>query len=265
MLTHIHSRDNGLVKEYVRLCGDRGFRRETRRFVIEGVRLCADALASGVRVGAAFFTSSAAARCPELIGALEQSGAAVYEIADPVAQKMADTRNPQGLFCTAALPEEKLRPEALGPDGLYLALENLQDPGNMGTVLRTAEALGIGGVLLSADSTDIWSPKAVRAGMGAVFRLPVAVVPDLPGLLERMGARGMETLAAVPDAQARSIREVRPAGGAVIAIGNEGAGLTPACIRACRQRVTIPMRGRAESLNAAGASAILMWELMKGR
>ena len=264
-MTRIQSRDNGLVKEYVRLCGDRRLRRETRRFVIEGARLCADALASGVRVEQAFLTLPAAGRSPELAAALEKAGAAVYEISDSVAQKMADTRNPQGIFCTAVLPSEIFRPEAVDRSGVYAALENLQDPGNLGTVLRTAEALGLDGVLLSEDSADVYSPKAVRAGMGAVFRLPVAWAPDLPELLTRLGGEGMETLAAVPDAQARSIRDVRPAGGAVIVIGNEGAGLTPECIRACRQRVTIPMRGRAESLNAAGASAILMWELIRNR
>ena len=264
-MERIQSRENGLVREYVRLRDDRGYRYGSRRFVLEGARLCGDALRSGVPIPRAFFTDRALGRHGELAAGLAAGGAAVYLVGDPVEQKLADTRTSQGVFAVAAMLDKTLEPDTIDRNGAYAALEGLQDPGNLGTVLRTAEAMGLDGVLLSAGCTDIYGPKAVRAGMGAVFRLPFWVAEDLPAALRRLGERGLATLASVPDPGARSILTVRQLAGVVVAVGNEGSGLTPACIQACRERVTIPMKGRAESLNAAGAAAILMWELMKNR
>lgn len=265
VLEQIRSRENGLVREYVRLRDDRRQRYAARRFVLEGVRLCGDALRSGVPIDRAFFTARALAHQAGLAAELTASGAAVWEIDDPVARKMGDTRTPQGVFAIAAMLDKNLEPDTIDRNGVYVALENLQDPGNLGTVLRTAEALGLGGVLLSTGCADVYGPKTVRASMGAVFRLPVWPTEDLPDVLRQLSGRGLLTLASVPDASAGSILAVAPRGGAVVAVGNEGAGLTAECAAACRERVTIPMRGRAESLNAAGAAAILMWELMKNR
>lgn len=261
----IQSRENGLVREYVRLRGDRAYRYGSRRFVLEGVRLCMDALRSGLIVERAFFSGRALGHHGELAAELAAGGAGVFEISGPVEQKLSDTRAPQGVFAVARMLDKMLEPDTIDRNGVYAALEDLQDPGNLGTVLRTAEALGLDGVLLSAGCTDIYGPKTVRASMGAVFRLPLCAAADLPALLRRLSDRGILTLASVPDAEAGSILAARPAAGAVVAVGNEGAGLTAECIAACRERVTIPMKGRAESLNAAGAAAILMWELMKNR
>ena len=132
-------------------------------------------------------------------------------------------------------------------------------------MLRSAEALGVDGVLLSPGCADVYSPKVVRASMGAVFRLPVYEIPTLPGALAKLRAHGMTALAAVPDRDVPDIAAEALSGGIVMCVGNEGAGLTPECIEACGRRVTIRMKGRAESLNAAAAAAILLWEIEKRR
>ncbi|MDR3551690.1 MAG: RNA methyltransferase, partial [Clostridia bacterium] len=130
---------------------------------------------------------------------------------------------------------------------------------------RSAEALGVDGVLLSPGCADLWSPKVVRASMGAVFRLKVYELQDFCGTLRALRAQGMKTLAATADAGADDLTREPLSGGIVACVGNEGAGLSAGCLSVCDKRVTIRMKGRAESLNAAAAAAILMWEIEKQR
>ena len=144
-----------------------------------------------------------------------------------------------------------------------MAVENLQDPGNLGAVLRTAEALGLSGVLLAGNCCDVYSPKVLRASMGAVFRLPFRSVERLADAAPTLRQTGFALYAAVPDRTAKRVTELSFEKPSIIAVGNEGNGLEAETVAACGQAVTIPMRGRAESLNAAASAAILMWELMR--
>ena len=263
-MTSLSSRDNPLVKDFVRLCSDRGYREQSGRIAIEGSRLCRDALSSGLAPESIFITRDALEKYKEadiILG----SGAPVYEITGPVAAKMADTKNPQGIFLTAFVLDKKLRFTKIDIGGAYIALENLQDPGNMGTILRTAEALGLDGVIMSADCADIYSPKVLRGTMGAAFRLPSYETENIADTLTELSQKGMKTVASVADRSASSVLKADLHGGVVAVIGNEGNGLTDSCIAACNIRVTIPMGGRAESLNASAAASILMWEISKSR
>ena len=142
-------------------------------------------------------------------------------------------------------------------------LEDIQDPSNLGTVLRTAEALGIGGVILTRGCCDVYSPKVLRGSMGAVFRLPMALVETMPPAVNALEHKGFVAMAAVPDREAEPITHVRFSSPSIVLVGNEGNGLKPETIRACQRRVTIPMLGRAESLNASVAASLLMWEMMR--
>ena len=143
----------------------------------------------------------------------------------------------------------------------FLALDNLQDPGNLGTILRTAEALNVTGIVLSADCCDIYSPKVVRGSMGAVFRLPFVVSDTISGYLNAHSE--LESYAAVVSASADKITTTPFVSPCIVAVGNEGNGLKEETISACKHKITIPMEGRAESLNAAVAASIIMWEMMK--
>lgn len=263
-MTGIASRDNANIKEYLHLRASAAVRKKNGRFVLEGARLVGDALESGAALEKAFFTQQALEKHAAIAGALAAAGTQLFTITPPVAEKLADTGSPQGIFCTAAMPRGLSR-ERVAQGGDYLACETVQDPGNMGTILRTAEALGAGGVLLSQTCVDVFSPKVVRASMGAVFRLPVLEAADFCEFLRALARQGFTTIAAVPSPDAESILSLRCGKNIVAVIGNEGAGLTPECEAACTVRAHIPMRGRAESLNAAAAASILLWELLKGR
>lgn len=261
----ISSRDNKLIRDYIALRDDKHKRRELGKFVIEGARLAKDALHSGAQIGAAFVSPQAREHYLEVCTALDEAGIEVYDITAGVAHFLADTKNEQGIFCIIEIAGITLELENFSADGAYLALENIQDPGNLGTMLRTAEAMGLDGAILSEGCTDVYSPKTVRASMGAVFRLPIIVGSNLLQDITLLKSKGVKFYAAVADSDAKSILETDLSGGVVIVIGNEGSGLTKECQNACDQSVTIRMRGRAESLNAAAAGSVIMWEMTKHR
>lgn len=185
-----------------------------------------------------------------------------YLVAGHVAGLLSSTKSPQGVFCQCRWPQGLLAGDAAG-GGSCAVLEDLQDPGNLGTILRTAEALGIGRVVLLGDCCDPLSPKALRASMGAVFRLGLSLERSRQGLFSRLRGEGFRLLASVPDSAALPVTEVDfSQGPCAVFIGNEGNGLSQETIAQC-QRVTIPMAGRAESLNASAAATILLWEMAR--
>ncbi len=255
------SRENPLVKEIHKLLGDAKARRKSGRFVIEGARLCEDAARSGIRVIAALVTASAKERYAAQWQAVEAVSEACYDIAPTVSAHLSETKSPQGLFCLCDMRADMT--VCVKADGVYLALEDVQDPGNLGTMLRTAEAFGVDGVLLSKGCCDLYNPKVLRASMGGVFRLPLCVCDDFVQMLADC-AQTLPVLASVVDRDAASVTTM-PKNGAVAVIGNEGNGMSAAAIAACTQRVTIPMAGRAESLNASMAAGIVLWELCRER
>ncbi|MBQ7064210.1 MAG: RNA methyltransferase [Firmicutes bacterium] len=177
---------------------------------------------------------------------------------------LADTKNPQGIM--AVVEQRFFTPEDLtgGPEPFVLVLENLQDPGNAGGMLRTMDAAGMSGLLCSRGTVDIYSPKAVRASMGSLFHLPVAYTDDLPGVLAGWSGRGIHLIAAHLEGS-RSLYDTDLTGPAAVLIGNEGNGLTPQITALCRDRVRIPQPGRAESLNALTAAAIIIYETLRQR
>ena len=145
-------------------------------------------------------------------------------------------------------------------NGKYVALENINDPANLGAISRTAEALGADGLILSSGSCDPYSPKALRASMGTLLRMPIFVFGDFAA---EMKSCGLKFYACVPSAADESISNVKFLPGCAVMIGNEANGLTEETKAAAHKKITVPMRGRAESLNAAAAAAIAVWEMMK--
>jgi len=250
----ISSRDNPHIKAAVRLRDAAG---DHMRFFLEGFRLCADALDSGYAPAQVFLTQ--AARAKYGTEPLEQAAGQVFGITEAVAEKLGDTKSPQGVFGVFQRQEKRDIQEFWRPGGKYIALENVQDPGNLGAISRTAEALGIDGLLV-CGGCDVFHPKALRASMGALLRLPVTQADDLPAALRDSI---LPCYAAVPDRDAGSIRGRDFTRGGVIAVGSEAHGLSEETIAACGHKITVPMQGRAESLNAAAAAAILMWEMVR--
>ena len=256
----ITSKDNEIVKEASRLTESAKYRREKGCFAAEGVRLCFDGALSGADIVCFLYTADAAEKYPEEYVLLRQRAARSEEVSAKLFNRLADTKTPQGFFCIFRMPDKKSGSFEIEPLKRYAALENIQDPSNLGTILRTAEALGTDGVILSDDCCDVFSPKVVRGSMGAVFRVPVRIEQDFTEFVRQLTQQGINTYASTPR-EADDIRETDLSRGGVMLIGNEGNGLKQETISACSCRVRIEMKGRAESLNAAAAAAILLYRL----
>ena len=225
----ITSRKSSVVKNAAALLQKAENRSEAGLFMAEGARLCADAARSQTEIAACFFTENAA-------------------------KKYKDYLDPDGLPVSA---ESDTR-----PCRHVLVMENIQDPSNMGNVLRTAEALGVRHLALVGTCCDVYAPKVLRGSMGAVFRLGIRRFETAEDCLKVLHAENITSLAAVPDSAATPITTIPfETGNWAVWIGNEGNGLTNEAIEHCHDRVTIPMRGRAESFNASTAAAIVLWEM----
>jgi TrmH family RNA methyltransferase len=218
---------------------------------IEGENLLSEAVGSRVTIGTVFVRegSEAELQRPALANL---SAAHVVVLSRDVFASAVDTGSPQGIAAMIEIPE----PEAAGTDGISLVLEALQDPGNLGTLLRSAEAFGIQRVFLTRDSVSAWNPKTVRASAGSVFRMPV-----VRSTLQEIAAQlqSAKVMAAVAHGtSAVSANELDWTTPCAILIGNEGAGLSPAALAMADVQVRIPCS--VESLNASVAGAILMYE-----
>jgi RNA methyltransferase, TrmH family len=256
----IVSPSNAQVKQIRSLAADRKERRRERLFMLEGVRLVADALASGADLTLALYAPDQIAAHAEGQGLLAQLER--HPRAHPATQQAlaaaADTVHPQGVVALARWPQI-----APGEPGVVLVIDALQDPGNLGTLLRSAEAVGVAQVLCSVGTVDVYSPKVVRAAMGAHFRL--AVEQDLGW--EAVGER----LALVDHVYAAEAGGGMPYYAAdwrqpsALILGSEAHGLSEAAQSYATRQVAIPMRGGAESLNAAVAGSVILFEALRQR
>ena len=202
-------------------------------------------------------TESAMAKYPQTAAALRDSGELTV-ISQEVAEYISDTKAPQGMFAIA----EKPVGNAISDQASRLVLlDGVQDPGNVGTILRTAEALGFDGAALSPDCADVWSPKTLRASMGSALRLP-CIIGELPGLISGLKSSGFTVYGSMLDSSAARLGTFGVPERSAVVIGSEGAGISAETAKACDQAVYIPISG-AESLNAGAAAAILLWELSK--
>lgn len=257
-LREITSSSNEICKRVKKLLSSRSFRRESESFVAEGKRLFADALASGLQPLELLLSDGLSDRERQDYAACCER---VYLLPQSLMASLSDTRTPQGVMAVFPLPKPSAVP-ALSGDKL-LILVSLQDPGNVGTILRTAEAFGIDRVILSADCPDLYSPKLLRATMGGVFRLPITVTSDIPGVVGALRAQGVRVFAAALHEGAQPLGGLDLRGRVCAVVGNEGNGLPDEIIGICSGAAIIPMRGAAQSLNAAMAAGIFLWEMTK--
>lgn len=236
-------------------------RRADGVFLAEGFKMFEEA--PGELVREVYVTSGALEKAvsrPVLRKKLEEAG---YEtVTEELFSKMSDTRSPQGILCVLRQPVYRLEQMLDRPDPLLVVLENLQDPGNLGTIVRTGEGAGITGVIMSGGTVDIFNPKTIRSTMGSVFRAKLCRAPA-ETIFDALDRRGTPLYAAALSPQAQDVRQAQLKGAAV-AVGNEARGVSPALLRRSQGQVVIPIQG-AESLNAGVAAALLMWEMRRSR
>jgi TrmH family RNA methyltransferase len=252
----------------VRDLGRRRGRERRGLALAEGVRLVEEALAAGIEVrGAAVSpTLEATSRGKSLVEALRAAGVRLEAVSDDALAGLADTEQPQGIVAIIAPPRWALDHIDLGHRRPAVVLDGVQDPGNVGTMVRTALGLGAAGVVALKGTAELANPKVIRSTMGALFRLP-CVASDADGFLAWARERGAEVWVAAMDGE--PVARVLAGGPATrpvaLVIGNEGAGVGPTLAEAADRRVSIPLAGPAESLNAAVAAAILLYEVTRER
>lgn len=187
-----------------------------------------------------------------------------YElVAEHVMHSIADTKTPQGVVSIVKRPHYTVSEVCSGDKPLIMALENLQDPGNLGTIVRTAEGAGVTGIIMSKDTVDIFNPKVVRATMGSIFRVPFCYVDNLTDCVEKLKEQDFISFSA--HLQGKNFYDFDYTNSTIFCIGNEGNGLSKELSEATNCKIKIPMMGQVESLNAATASTVLMYEAMRQR
>ena len=254
----ISSKENSLIKLVCGLQSSSKTRRENGLFVLEGLRICDDALQNGIQFDKLIVTESLMEKFALQIENFAENSAECYLVTESLFKKMSDTTSPQGIIAVAKIPQNS--DCKIDRNGKYIALENLSDPSNLGAVSRTAEALGVSGIIISDNSCDPYSPKVLRASMGTLLRMPVIILSDFANKISTLG---LKVYSCVVDNTAEKITEQNFKNGTVLIIGNEANGITDETKKNSDKLITIEMSGKAESLNAAIAASIAMWEMMK--
>lgn len=246
-MEHITSRHNPLMGHIRRLAGSAAYRRETGEFLCDSPKLLQEALLWQAEI-TAVVTISPLPRLPEHIRQVQ--------VPEDVMASISPVKAPQGVLFTCRLPQAPLPRSLTGRR--YVLLDGVQDPGNVGTILRTLDAFDADGLLLTGGCADPYGWKAVRSSMGAVFRRPIysGTPEELAALLHRSGLSLYGAALREDTVDARQADYTR----CTLAIGSEGRGLSREVLDLCDQTIRIPMSDRCESLNAAIAAAVLLWE-----
>ena len=246
-MEYLTSRKNNLIAHLRRLGTERDYRRSCGEYLCDGFKLLREAMLWNAEITAVLWSEE-----PELM----PSCAAQYRVPPELLDYVSPLKHAEHVLFSVAI-----RPWPEHVPGRTLVLETIQDPGNLGTILRTANALGMDSVILTGECADIYNPKTVRATMGAVFRQPFYEM-ELVAMRAFLRDHGKCLYGAALSDKANDIRSVN-LHDAAVAIGSEGSGLSPAMRALCDGELIIPMREQCESLNAAVAAAIVMWELSR--
>lgn len=257
-MRRIESRDNPMIRRISRLASERKYRRAQGEMVCEGEKLLEEAMSSGVKITEVVVSDKKQFDFG-LLAMAEERGARLTEIPDKLLRSLSNVETPQGLLFVCGQPVFEL--DRLDEPSRLLVLDGLQDPGNLGTILRTADAFALDGVILCEGCVDPTSPKVVRATMGAVFRIPV-ISAGLDDTVDWLRERGIPLYATALSDESVPLTQVDLSRAAVI-IGNEGRGVSEKALTASEKQLIIPMTGRAESLNASIAASIVMYEMSR--
>jgi len=259
----ISSLQNPRVKAAIRL-RQRREREATGLLLIEGYHELALALECGARLRELFFCDTLCAPGERpLLARIEGSGVRCCQVTTAVMGKLAYREHPDAWLATAELPHRRLEELQLSPTPLLVVAESVEKPGNLGAILRSADAAGVDAVIVCDRATDVFNPNVVRASKGAVFQVPV-VEAGSAETLAWLRQRGIRVVAATPSAR-RSHWEAELGGGVAIAVGTEKQGLSPLWLQGADEQALIPMHGRVNSLNVAQALTLLVYEALRQR
>lgn len=257
----ITSRENKAVKKYIKLRDKKSERDKSDKFVIEGVKVVCEAVDGNVQIETILITEQCLSKNKDALDNRLIDFNNVHIVTDDIACKMSDTKTPQGIFAVCKKLDKVLTVDKIKCGGFYVCLCGIQDPGNLGTIVRTADGLGADGIILTDSCCDIYSPKAIRSTMGSFLRIDMMSISDEIDFISLL--ENTVTIASVVDDRALAPYELGKIENGILFIGNEGNGLDKAVSDFCRHKTMIPMKGNCESFNAAVAAGILMWEFLK--
>ena len=260
--------DEKMRKELLKLIEYRkkaSSRRSDGVFLAEGEKLFLEC--DPARILSVAVTEAIGKASPETAGkikALTERNVKILTVTENEFERVSDTKTPQGVLAVVRAYDYSEEELFRDPSGLYVFLDSVQDPGNVGTIIRSAEAAGVSGVVLNRTSADVYNPKVIRSTMGSVFRMKFLTTDDLPGLIKRFRSGGGRVFSAcLPGSVPYDAPDYR--GKSAFLVGNESRGLSEEVIALSDERIRIPMEGRVESLNAAMAATILMYEAHRQR
>ena len=276
----ISSKDNKRIK-YIRSLLEKGnIRKKNHQFVVEGIKLvdealeygkvlevvCAESLYDEI-ISGDLSGNRLLAENDKNITNYVKKGSSLLVVSDTVFKSMSETKTPQGILAVVEMPDYRLLDkgfleQAYTKNGKIklLVLEDTADPGNLGTIMRTAEAAGVTGVIMGKGTVDIFNPKVVRSTMGSIFRLPFAYAEDLKETIQKLKAQGISFYATHLKGE-KSYKDIKYSDMSAILVGNEARGLSDEVADLADTYVLIPMQGKVESLNAAVAAALMMYEV----
>lgn len=254
-MEEISSRKNQNVRFMRELFSSGERRRESGMFAVEGDHLCGETAGLDYKIELFMFTEKAREKYPRTVEKACKKAEKILVITEEISEYISDTKAPQGLFMAVERRSSEMSENARK----IVVLDGVQDPGNVGTIIRTAEALGIEGAVFTGKCADAFSPKTLRASMGSALRMPLGYANE-HNLREILG--GFSIFASMLDESAKKLGEIAFPEKTAVVIGSEGSGVSPEIAALCDEKVYIPIK-KAESLNAAAAAAIILWELSK--
>lgn len=255
----INSTSNKQIKNLIQLQKKGKSRREQDIFVVEGIKMYLEAPKERILMT---YVSKSFYEKEENRKLLDEDKLEIVE--DRVFQTASETQTPQGILCLLRQYHYELKDAMKQEAPNLLILESLQDPGNLGTILRTAEGAGVSGILMTRDTVDIYNPKTIRSTMGSIYRIPFLYTDHMKDMIEEVKKSGITVFAAhLKGAKEYYLEDYRKP--TAFLIGNEGNGLSEELARTADHYIKIPMSGKVESLNAAVASSVLMYEARRQR
>lgn len=255
----VTSMQNALIKNIVQLQKKKSARKKQGLFVVEGIRAVNEIPAS---VEVMHYITTPEVKAEEIKN-LEMKK--WITVTAEIFKAISETQSPQGVMAIVKMPEHRLEDVSIKENGFYLVLENLQDPGNLGTIIRSAHAFNVDGVFLTKGTVDLYSPKVVRSTMSSLFHVPVIVDYEISEYMEVLNKAHITTYATHLSDTAKSIYEAKFEGGTALIIGNEGNGISDEVKETANEHIIIPMPGGCESLNASVATSICLYEVMRQR
>ena len=253
------------LRQIYRLKTEKG-RGKEEKFLIEGLRLCQEAFSSGWDVQLVFFSSEfgGSAAGEKLIQQFSKKGIEIFRTKKKEIEKLTDTETPQGIMALVKKKKFTLSRDFLKESSLLLGLDNIRDPGNLGTMIRTADAAGTNGVLLSKGCVELYNPKVIRSTMGSIFHLPMIENLDLPEVIPDLKEAGFKIIVSEVH-EGRDSTEVNYPEKTCLVIGSEASGVRKEVSNLADEKIKIPIFGKAESLNASVAAGILLYEMVRNK